>query len=96
MTLAERELNGVPRDYTDPRRYETEQVQAWHRQRERFMCEKTMATCSEEDESILVICGWEHCEGLRTSFQEQGCEVDSIDLTREPWYLENWDHQNPT
>jgi hypothetical protein len=43
--------------------------------------------------SIIVLCGREHVDPLTARFGEAGHDVQTYDLNREEWYIEDWlDH----
>ena len=89
MPPDERKTRGIPTDYIrEDRDYSREQRAAWHKERERYMFDQVIkrAAC----DSVVVLCGREHLEGLSILFKEAGHEVQTYDLNREPWYIEDW------
>jgi hypothetical protein len=84
-----RQRRAIPNDYSrQDRPYTAEQRTAWHREREGYMFDQVLqnAAC----ERAAVLCGREHLEALAKRFQDSGHEVETYDLNREDWYIEDW------
>ncbi len=89
MPPAVRVARRIPDDYTrQDRPYTNDQRANWHREREQYMFDQVVqnAACN----SALVFCGREHLDALATRFRQAGYEVDTYDLNREGWYIEDW------
>jgi hypothetical protein len=41
-------------------------------------------------DNALVLCGREHVGTLAARFRDAGHEVETHDLNRESWYIEDW------
>jgi len=84
-----RNERGIPNDYTrENMPYTSAQRANWHRKRENYMFDE--AVCNAACDSIVVLCGREHVEALGIRFRQAGHEVDTYDLNREDWYIEDW------
>jgi hypothetical protein len=84
-----RNERGIPNDYTRENRPYTAYERAnWHREREKYMFDEAVHTAASD--SIIVLCGREHVEPLGVRFREAGHEVETYDLNRQDWYIEDW------
>jgi hypothetical protein len=84
-----RKVLQIPNDYTRlDRPYSDEQRAFWHRKREEHMFDEVIqnAACDR----VLVLCGREHIMALGSRLQASGHEVETYDLNREVWYVEDW------
>jgi hypothetical protein len=87
-TLEERKALGIPsEDYTGGD-YCKQQVAHWHSLRERVMFRKTKRLRNSARPAV-VICGFDHIEGLRRLFGNAGEEVRVKDYRCSPWYDAN-------
>jgi hypothetical protein len=89
MPRTERASRRIPEDYTRrDRPYTDEQRANWHREREQYMFDQVVqkAAC----DSVLVLCGREHTEALADRFRQSGHKIETYDLNREHWYIEDW------
>ena len=89
MSPALRQTRGIPTDYTrEDRPYTPEQRERWHSEREQFMFEQMThhAAC----ENAVLLCGREHIEALAAFFKDAGHLVETDDLNRQDWYIEDW------
>ena len=89
IPVAERAQRGIPEDYEDDQKHSPEEIAGWYRVREESMFQQTMANAGEA-QSVLVICGRQHLEGLAKLFRNSSCTVEVLDLKNEPWYIEDW------
>jgi hypothetical protein len=90
MPADERYRRGIPRDYTNKvRPYSAGQRAEWNREREGYMVETALAGAGEAD-SILILCGREHTDSIAARFRHAGHTVETYDLNRETWYVEDW------
>ena len=86
MPRAERHRRQIPDDYTDCERYTDEQRTGWNCERERYMFEDVGRHLGRA-ESVLVICGSEHINGLTNLFVEAGHELSgSENVTTAAWF----------
>lgn len=89
IPVAERAQRGIPEDYEDDQKHSLEEIARCYRVREEYMFRQTMANAGEA-QSVLVICGRKHMEGLAKLFRNSSCTVEGLDLTREAWYIADW------
>jgi hypothetical protein len=85
----ERSARCIPPDYERNETISPEAKADFHRQREDFMIEKTLAE-ADTAKSALVICGRFHSDALSRRFREAGHDVETADVQDEPWYVEDW------
>jgi hypothetical protein len=81
MSMAERERNGIARNYEKLGEEEQKRCNAL---REEYMVERTYAE-STLDASKLIVCGALHVEGLSNRFRERGEQVTSRNVLKEAW-----------
>ena len=90
IQLAQRELRGIPRNYTDEESpYSEEQKRKWNEEREQYMVEHSFKNVGDA-QNVLILCGSNHAENLSELFRQAGHEVETRYVRNESWYIENW------
>jgi hypothetical protein len=89
MTPEERRERQIPPGYNEDANYPATEKQRCNGEREEYMLAKMMAALGKE-ENVLLICGREHMDPIADQLRQRGHTVETIDLTKELWYVENW------
>ena len=90
MPPAERQRHNIPENYLSRQsEYSPEQRAQWNRKQEEYMVRMALAMKGDA-KSALILCGREHTDSLAVLFRRAGNVVETSDLNKEPWYIENW------
>ncbi len=90
MEPAERQAKGIPPGYADEdSSLPTVEIDRLHKTRERHIFDKTMKLAGGA-ESVLILCGRIHADALAQLFKGAGHTVDTSDVNKESWYIEDW------
>ena len=90
MPPVERQRQDIPLDYLSPQSaYSPEQRGQWSRIQAEYMVRTALAMKGDAS-SALILCGRENKDSFAVLFRRAGNAVETSDLNREPWYVENW------
>jgi hypothetical protein len=90
MEPAERQAKGIPPAYPDEESsLPPEEINRRHKIRESHMFDKTIKQAGSA-ESVLILCGRIHADALAQLFKEAGHTVETYDVNKEGWYIEDW------
>lgn len=90
MEPTERQAKGIPLGYADEdSSLPPEEINRQHKVRERHMFDKTIKEAGGA-EGVLILCGRIHTDALAQLFKEAGHTVETYDVNKEGWYIEDW------
>ena len=89
MPPMERTARGILPGYESNANIEQADKAAFHREREAYMFERTIAE-ARGAESVIVVCGRNRVSALAARFRGSDCAVEVGDLQDEDWYVEDW------
>jgi len=87
MGTAERESNGIPRDYE---KLGAEEQARCNALREEYMVKRTYSESTVE-EAKLIVCGARHIEALASRFRDREREVIMRNALNEKWWDPPWE-----